>query len=266
MSETQPARAKTQTTRRRLMIGTGLAAAAAAWWGWPKVAPYFVGEFTFEALPGMPGFRQISAGETSGNINPLAGIDQTAQDNRADFRNHVRTNICEALFGDTAKTGVVPIASFSDYYCPFCRALTQKLAALEQAANGRVRITWHEWPLLGSNSDLAARAALAADRQGAYVAFHKRLMRTSFVATPEFLEALAKGIGIKSAQMLADIESDVVSRRLQSSAAIAEVLGFRGTPALVVGRTVVVGAVSDATLKALIDQERRDGPLPFCEA
>lgn len=250
---------------RRLIIGAGLgAAAAAAWWTWPKIAPYLVGEFTFAPLPGMPGFRRISGGETSGNINPLAGIDQPAQADRASLKEDVRANICDALFGGTAAEGVVPIASFSDYYCPFCRVLTQKLDALEQAEDGSVKVTWHEWPLLGTNSELAARAALAADRQGAYVAFHKRLMRTSFVATPDFLEALAKSIGIEPNRMRADIYSDAVSERLRTSAAIAEVFGFRGTPALVVGRTVVVGAVSDATIKALIDQERRDGPLAFC--
>lgn len=265
MTEEPKLNEKTWTIRRRLMIGGAVAATATAWWGWPKVAPYFVGDFAFEALPGTPGFRRIDAGETSGNINPLAGIDQPAQDDHASLRERVRANICEALFGDTATAGVVPIASFSDYYCPFCRVLTQKLAALEKAEEGGVRITWHEWPLLGSNSELAARAALAADRQGAYVAFHKRLMRTSFVATQEFLEALANSIGIEPDRMLADINSDAVSERLRISAAIADMFGFRGTPAMVIGRTVVVGAVSDATIKALIDQERRDGPLAFCK-
>ena len=61
---------------RRLVIGAGVGAvAAAAWWGWPRVAPYLVGDFEFEPVPGVPGFRQIAGGDTSGNINPLAGIE-----------------------------------------------------------------------------------------------------------------------------------------------------------------------------------------------
>ena len=142
--------------------------------------------------------------------------------------------------------------------------MTQTLAAIEAESGGEVRITWHEWPLLGSNSDYAARAALAADRQGAYVQFHKRLMRSSFVPTEEFLRALAESIGIEPNTMITDIKSEAVTSRLVASAALASVFRFRGTPALIVGRTVVVGAVSDATLKALISRERADGSLEKC--
>jgi len=252
---------------RRLVIGAGVGAvAAAAWWGWPKVAPYFVGAFEFEAVAGVPGFRRIAGGEISGNINPLAGLEAPGARTAAAAQEEVRADICGALFGGTPAQGVVPVASFSDYYCPFCRVLTQRLDEIERASGGSVRITWHEWPLLGSNSEFAARAALAADRQGAYAAFHKRLMRTSFVPTPEFLEALANDIGIDPVQMAADIRSAAVSDRLRTSAALSAVFGFRGTPALVVGRTVVTGAITDATLRALIDQERADGPLDACTA
>ena len=250
---------------RRTAVLAGIGAlAAGAWWGWPRVAPYFVGGFEFEPLGHLPGFRRIAAGETSGNINPLAGIDSSRDPRVTAAEETMRADICRALFGETATQGVVPIASFSDYYCPFCRVLTQTLAAIEAESGGEVRITWHEWPLLGSNSDYAARAALAADRQGAYVQFHKRLMRSSFVPTEEFLRALAKSIGIEPGKMIADIKSEAVTSRLVASAALASVFQFRGTPALIVGRTVVVGAVSDATLKALISRERADGPLEMC--
>ena len=245
---------------RRLVIGAGVGAvAAAAWWGWPFVAPYLVSDFEFEPVPGVPGFRQIAGGDTSGNINPLAGIEAPGSGKDAEVQEAVRADVRGALFGQSLGKGVVPIASFSDYYCPFCRLLTQKLAKIESEADGRIRITWHEWPLLGSNSEYAARAALAADLQGAYVAFHKRLMRTSFVPTQSFLEALARSIGIDPARMVADIESAAVSKRLHTSKALASVFRFRGTPALVVGTTVIVGAVSDASLQALINWELQEG-------
>jgi Protein-disulfide isomerase len=51
---------------------------------------------------------------------------------------------------------------------------------------------------------------------------------------------------------------------LRTTEAIARIFGFIGTPALVVGRTVVVGAVSEGVIAALVEQERREGPPPVC--
>jgi 2-hydroxychromene-2-carboxylate isomerase len=100
--------------------------------------------------------------------------------------------------------------------------------------------------------------------QGAYATFHKRLMRGRFVATPEYLEILARDIGVDGDRLLADMDSDAVSERLRSTEAVARIFGFIGTPALVVGRTVVVGTVSEGVIGALVEQERRDGPPPVC--
>ena len=101
----------------------------------------------------------------------------------------------------------------------------------------------------------AAKAALAADRQGAYVAFHKQLMRSRFVPDDVFLREIAISIGIDGTQMLADMEGPEVAERLERSDAVAGVLAFPGTPAVVVGRTVILGAVDDATLRAVIAAE-----------
>ena len=46
-------------------------------------------------------------------------------------------------------------------------------------------------------SDLAARTALAAKRQGAYVAFHQRLMRAAFAPTPDYITELVLLLSIK---------------------------------------------------------------------
>jgi len=111
---------------------------------------------------------------------------------------------------------------------------------------------------------LAAQAALAAKRQDAYVAFHKRLMRTPFGTTPEYLDVLAEDIGVDGARLRADMASEDVRRELRESSALADIFAFVGTPALVVGRTIVQGEIGDARLKRLIERERADGPIEAC--
>jgi predicted DsbA family dithiol-disulfide isomerase len=242
------------------------AVGAGAWWGWPRIAQHFVGDFDFAPIADLPGFRRMASGRTSAAApNPFIGLE-IPQSTPATEPSPpaLRANLCGALFGAPPPAGVVPIASFSDYNCPFCRILTDTLTDLEASADGGIRLTWHEWPLLGATSVPAARAALAAGKQGAYIPVHKRLMRTRFAATPEYLSLLAADLDLDLARLLADMDSPDVTAHLARSSALADVFGMPGTPALVVGRTLVVGAISAPVLNALVARERADGPLPAC--
>jgi protein-disulfide isomerase len=251
--------------RRNLIAGGVVAGVIGLWEGAPYVMRLLPRSFDFEPLADPPGFRRIAGGSTSGGFDPFAGLSSPAPERgpRID-PDALRADLCRAVFGAVPGAGVVPIASFSDYYCPFCRILTRRLAAIEAETGGAVQIAWHEWPLLGETSETAAKAALAAKRQGAYVGFHEALMRGAFVATPAFLSNLAERLDIDSERMLVDMESAETARAIAESRALARLFAFPGTPALIVGRTVVVGEIDDATLRALINREREDGPLPIC--
>lgn len=253
-------------SRRNLLIG-GLAIAggyAALRFGPPAVADLFAGDFDFDPVDRPAGFRRIAGGDSSSGFDLFMGLDDGPDPEMTATVERVEGRICETLYGSEAGPGVVRMASFSDYNCPYCRALTIRLSKIEEASDGSVRIAWHELPLLGEASTMAAQAALAAKRQGAYVAFHKRLMRTPFGTTPEYLDVLAEDIGVDGARLRADMASEDVRRELRESGALADIFAFVGTPALVVGRTVVQGQIDDARLKRLIERERADGPIGAC--
>jgi predicted DsbA family dithiol-disulfide isomerase len=258
-----PANAK---TGRRTFVLALAGGAAAVWWGWPSVAPFFVGSFDFEALDDPPGFRRLSGGQTSSFPNPFLGLEGTPAVDLSAEEAAARADICSALFGAVPDPGVVPIASFSDYNCPYCRVLTERLVSIAERSEGAVTITWHEWPLLGVTSEFAARAALAADIQGAYATFHRRLMQTRLVPTERFVSSIAADIGADPVQLLADMNGPNVAARLRNTDALARIFGFVGTPSLVIGRTIVIGTVSEATIAALIVEERRLGAWTACNA
>lgn len=233
--------------------------------GPPAVADLFAEDFEFEPMAEVAGFRRLAGGASTAAFDPFFGLDAEAGEDRATLVEEVRGDVCGTLYGGpTDGDSVVRIASFSDYNCPFCRVLTLRLAEIEKDAKSGVEIAWHEFPLLGEASEMAAKSALAAKRQGAYVEFHRRLMRAPFQTTPEYLVALADSIGIDHDELRKDMESEAVSRELAQSSALAEVFGFIGTPALVVGRTVVQGEIGDATLGRLIERERADGAITAC--
>ena len=58
--------------------------------------------------------------------------------------------------------------------------------------------------------------------------------------------------------------SEAVSDRIAHSLALRDLFGFAGTPAIVVGRTVIEGDVDERTLARLIALEREAGPPPVC--
>ncbi|WP_298498482.1 DsbA family protein [uncultured Maritimibacter sp.] len=249
--------------RNALLLFSGLAAAYAAF----RIAPGFGREeLVLQDIEDPAGFRRLTAGQSSSGFDPFVGLEpQKNNDDLEAAKVRVRQNICAALYYDRPTTaGEVPVASFSDYYCPFCRVQTKRLAEMEARQEGEIRVSWHELPLLGETSTLAAKAALAARNQGAYPAFHERLMRSPFRATPEYLQALANDIGVDHARLVADMNSEEVLEDLENSAALARIFAFVGTPAMVIGRTVVQGEVSERTVQAIIKREREEGWGSVC--
>ena len=257
--------ASAQSSRRNLLIFGSLIVLWRV--AGPMVKEIFTDDFVFEPIPEVAEFRRIAAGRISTGTGIFLGLNDpdTAKLNPAQLS--VQDDLCAALFGsEPAPRGTVLVASFSDYYCPYCRVLIPMLTDLEAASQGRIRVTWHEWPILGEASVAAAKAALAARRQGVYPAFHKRLMRSAFQATPAYLAALADSLEIDRATFLADMESPGVLAELAQSRALAKVFSFFGVPDLVVGRTVVQGAISREQLIRLIALEREAGPMQGCAA
>ena len=258
---------RTRSHRRLLLLGLALGGGYLALGRALPTLPWFAEDFEFEDIGRPAGFRRIRAGETTaGAFDPFAGIGSTGPAETAPpALAAVERDVCGALFeGWSPGSGTVPVASFSDYNCPICRVTTRRVARTEQVQDGTAEVTWHELPILGETSVLAAKAALAADRQGAYAAFQDRLLRSSFQSTTAYVDALADDLGLDRDRLVSDMESPDIEARIDRSLALRDVFGFRGTPALLVGRTVVEGDISETMLAHLIEVEHEAGPLRGC--
>jgi protein-disulfide isomerase len=154
-------------------------------------------------------------------------------------------------------SGDVPVVEFFDYRCPYCRRSARGLHDLIAEDSG-VRLLMKEWPILGRDSVEAARGALAAHRQGRYGEVHWRLMLEEGDVGRERLWALASELGLDLARFEADVESDLVAAAIARNDAVATALGFTGTPAFIVGRALVPGAVSSDVLRELVAKARSE--------
>lgn len=152
--------------------------------------------------------------------------------------------------------GDVTIVEFSDYQCPYCKRAYSTVKSVV-AADGKVRIVYKDLPILGEPSRIAAFAALAARNQGKHGPFHSALMEYSGKLDRDRIMEIAKSVGLDVAQLQKDMEDPKLKRIIERNSALANALGVRGTPAFVIGKQFVPGAVEADTLKQLIADARK---------
>jgi len=168
-----------------------------------------------------------------------------------------------ALFGNSGSEGVVPIAYFSEFRCPYCRALERDLDTLMADYPASFRLVQHELPIFGPASELAARASVAAAKQGKQPELRRRFMRTPLVAEEASVLRVAADIGLDVDRLAKDMASAEVQEELDRTRALADVFGFIGTPGLVIGRTVLNGAIPYALLRRIVEDEAAQA-APVC--
>ena len=153
--------------------------------------------------------------------------------------------------------GDVTVVEFFDYRCPHCRRMVPAIKALLAEDQG-VRLVYKELPILGEESVVAARVALAARGQGKYVEAHDRLMAQTGAFTRDALVTAVTAVGgIDGDRLRADMEAPEITALIRRELALAQALGIDGTPAIVIGDELVVGAVDLGTLRALVARARR---------
>ncbi|MCY4231777.1 MAG: DsbA family protein [Alphaproteobacteria bacterium] len=150
------------------------------------------------------------------------------------------------------------LVEFFDYRCGFCKRVLDDVMALA-AADGRLRIVFKEFPILGELSVIAARASLAADRQGKWTEFHVALMSAPGALTEDRIMDTAAELGLDIAQLRADMESEAVTAIIESNRELAELVGIRGTPAFLVKNAILPGAASQEDLAKLVAGAREAG-------
>lgn len=167
----------------------------------------------------------------------------------------------DALFRDPADPvrgnpgAPVTLVEFFDVRCPYCKQLHLAMSEFVRR-NPDVRVVLKDLPVLGPNSTLAARALLAAQRQGRYDALHAALMRLREDLTEPVLRREVERVGLEWARLRREMDDPVIARRLEANRRLAEALQIEGTPALVVGDALIPGAVDLPALERMVGEQR----------
>ncbi|MEM6728612.1 MAG: DsbA family protein, partial [Pseudomonadota bacterium] len=156
--------------------------------------------------------------------------------------------------------GDITIVEFLDYRCSFCRRAFPEVEELV-ASDDNVRIIVKEFPILGVQSDLASRFAIAAKIVGgddAYKTAHDALMAFEGNVSDVSLSRLASELDLDGPAISATMETTEVDDIIAKNFELARALQITGTPTFIIGDQVVRGFVPLEGMREIIEEERAE--------
>ncbi|THD65064.1 DsbA family protein [Phenylobacterium sp.] len=155
--------------------------------------------------------------------------------------------------------GKVTVVEFFDYRCGYCKLAAPEVVKLIQD-NPDVRFVFKEFPIFGEVSDTAAKVALTREAKAKGVQLYQALMSEKALDDAALDRHLAE-IGVDPATARKDAEHPMIERQILDSHALAEALKIDGTPAFIVGDTMIPGADIAALKTAIAAAKAGKGPV-----
>ena len=155
-------------------------------------------------------------------------------------------------------SGDISIVEWFDYQCPYCRRVEPELRQVVED-DGKVRLLWKDWPILGPLSVVAAKMALASKYQDKYQQAHDAMMGVNSRLTEPRIDEVLASAGIDVARAKRDLAANerAINAILARNNEQAEGLRFEATPSFIVGKFRVPGALSaDQFAQAIADARK----------
>jgi len=153
--------------------------------------------------------------------------------------------------------GDVTVVEFFDYRCGYCKRASPVVEQLLKK-DGRIRLALKEFPILGPDSLVASRAAIASIEQGKYEPFHVALMAASGSLSEERIMRIASDAGLDTVKLRQDMESPRVKKIIKRNHEIARKLEISGTPSFIIGDTLAPGFVDLEQMQWLVESAREE--------
>jgi len=151
----------------------------------------------------------------------------------------------------------VTIVEFSDFECPFCKAAQPTLTRLLSKYEGKVRISYRDFPLrpIHPHAQSAAEAARCAGEQGRFWEYHDSMFASHAKLESTDLKDRARLLHLNETQFDACLSSGKFQSQIQGDVDLGTKLGVTGTPSFFVNGILVDGAQPAAAFEKIIDSE-----------
>jgi protein-disulfide isomerase len=154
--------------------------------------------------------------------------------------------------------GKITVVEFFDYRCGYCKLAAPEVVSLIEQ-NPDVRFVFKEFPIFGEVSDTAAKVALTRQAKAKGVELYKSLMAEKALDDAALDRHLAAA-GIDAAAARKDAQHPLIERQILDTHALAEAMKIEGTPAFIVGNTMIPGADLAALKAAIAATRAKTGP------
>jgi protein-disulfide isomerase len=154
--------------------------------------------------------------------------------------------------------GDITLIEFLDYRCGYCKRAHDEVAKLLEN-DGNIRLIVKELPILGAQSTMASRFALATRYvvdEDAYGIMHEALMTMRADVTEASLVRLADDLGYDGMEILAGMDDPRIDAIIEENYALAQAMQISGTPTFVMGRQLIRGFMPGDAMAELIAEER----------
>ncbi|SLN62043.1 Disulfide bond formation protein D precursor [Roseovarius litorisediminis] len=154
--------------------------------------------------------------------------------------------------------GDITLVEFMDYRCGYCRRAFDEVNELLKT-DGNIRFIVKEFPILGKESVVASRFAIATQQVAgaeAYKSVHDALMTFNGTINDTSLGRLADTLGLDANKITAHMDSDEVSAVIAANHALGQRLSISGTPSFVMQDRMLRGYLPLDAMQQIAEEIR----------
>lgn len=197
-------------------------------------------------------------------MEAVAVLEQRQQAQQAQADVTLVTDNRDALFNDGFSfvdgnpDGDITMVEFMDYRCGFCKRAAPEVDKL-LATDGNIRLIVKEFPILGEQSLLASRFAIATKQLAggaAYKAVHDALTTYNGDITLPALTRIANGLELDADAITGAMNSPDVTAEIVATRELAQRLAITGTPTFVMQDELLRGYLPYDQMRAIVADKR----------
>ena len=150
----------------------------------------------------------------------------------------------------------ITIVEFSDFKCPYCgRFVSETMDPLMKDFEGKIKLVFRNYPILGQSSVLAALAGGCAKDQGKFWEFHDLVFANQQDLTKEAFVKYATELDLDVATFTKCFDEQQHMSEIQADYAYAQNLGATGTPTFFINGSYISGAQPYSVFADVINKE-----------
>ncbi len=224
------------------------------WWVWGAIVVAIllcvVAIDVFRATPdGFPASNDQKFTPTPGATNSGAATVDTSR---------LIRNTSPSLGSPNA---TVTIVEFADFECPYCEEAFPIIRDLAAKYGDRIHVVFRNYPVptLHEHAMAAAEAAMCANAQGKFWAYHDKLFQNQEALDDASLMSYAEAVGLDTKTFATCVTTHQMQATVAADIDDGNTLGVAGTPTWFVNGRKVEGVIPEDAFQKAIDTLLQNG-------